>query len=202
MRRGCFWPTTLPLGGFALALLGLALGASRVPLAAQEMPVPVEVQVPLLLKILTFDRALTGVADPLVVGIVFQRHNRASAAVEQEVRIRLAAAARPVRIVGIDLDETPDLRAALLRGGVQVLYVAPLQAVSISTLTAATRGESVVSVTGVPRYVDQGLAVGIDLKDMRPKIVVNLAASRAEGAAFSAQLLNLARLTGPKTLEP
>jgi len=169
---------------------------------AQDAPVPVEVQVPLLLKILTFDRRLTDATEPLVVGIVFQHRNRASAAIGEEVRGLLAAAARPIRVVVIDLDETPDFRGTLLRESVRVVYVAPLQAVSVSTIAEATRGERVVSVTGVPRYVDQGLAVGIDLNGTRPRIVINLAASRAEGSDFSAQLLKLARLAGPKVLEP
>lgn len=202
MSGRCLSLVTLALAGLALAVLGLAFGAAGVPAAAQDVPVPVEVQVPLLLKILTFNRALAEVADPLVVAIVFQGRNRASAAIGEDVRGQLAAAARPIRIVVIDLDEIRDLRAALNRDSVRVVYVAPLQAVSVSTVTAATRGERVVSVTGVPRYVEQGLAVGIDLTGTRPEIVINLAASRAEGADFSAQLLKLARLAGPKVLEP
>jgi hypothetical protein len=198
--RRSFLVSLLP-GWLALPVVGLAFGAGAVPAAAQDVPVPVEVQVPLLLKILTFDRALAGVADPLVVAIVFQGRNRASTAIGEDVRGRLAAAVRPVRIVVIDLDEISDLRAALIRDTVRVLYVAPLQAVSVSTITAATRGERIVSMTGVPRYVEQGLAVGIDLNGPRPEIVINLAASRAEGADFSAQLLKLARLAGPKVLE-
>lgn len=162
---------------------------------------PVETQVPLLLKILAFDRDLAEAADPLVVAIVFQGRNRVSAAISEDVRGRFAAAVRPIRVVAIDLDKTGDLAALLVRERVAVLYVAPLQAVSVATLAAATRGKRVVSITGVPRYVEQGLAVGIDLSGERPQIVINLAASRAEGAEFSAQVLKLARLAGPKTLE-
>jgi hypothetical protein len=193
---------TLPLGGLALAVLGLGLGAVTSPTMAQDVPVPPAVQVPLLLKILTFDRYLAGAAEPLVVGVVFQGRNRSSAAIGDEVRVLLAASARPIRVVVIDLDQTRDLRAMLLRENVRVVYVAPLQAVSVSTVAEATRGESVVSLTGVPRYVEQGLAVGIDMSDSRPRIVINLAASRAEGADFSAELLKLARLAGPKALTP
>jgi hypothetical protein len=192
----------LPLGGLALAVLGLCLGAVVSPAIAQDVPVPAGVQVPLLLKILTFDHHMADAAEPLVVGVVFQRRNRASAAIGEEVGGLLAAAARPIRVVVIDLDETSDLRGTLLRESVRVVYVAPLQAVSVSTVAEATRGEGVVSVTGVPRYVEQGLAVGIDLSDSRPRIVINLAASRAEGADFSAELLKLARLAGPKALAP
>ena len=44
--------------------------------------------------------------------------------------------------------------------------------------------------------------MGLDVNGMRPQIVINLAASRAEGAIFSAQLLKLVRLTGPETSGP
>jgi hypothetical protein len=194
-RRG------LHLGRLALAVLSLGMGRSRA--VAQEMPVPLETQVPLLLKILTFDRTLSDASgEPLVVGIVFQGRNRTSSEIGEEVRSRLQASARAIRVVAIDLDQTQDLRAALLRDGVRVLYVAPLQAVAVSAVAAATRERQVLSYTGVPHYVEQGLAVGIDVNGMRPQIVINLAASRAEGALFSAQLLKLVRLTGPETSAP
>jgi hypothetical protein len=168
------------------------------------MSVPIEVQLPLLLKILTFDRTLAASAqDSLVVGVVFQSHYRTSAGVADEVCRILAAgrnpnAARVLRVVTIDLDESGALDATLLREGVQVLYVTPLRAVATSAVAAATRERQVISLTGVIRYVEEGLAVGLDANGERPQIVINLAASKAEGAAFAGQLLKLARLTGPE----
>ena len=49
----------------------------------------------------------------------------------------------------------------------------------------------------MPEYVEEGIAVGIGLRNMRPLILINLEAARAEGAAFSSQLLSLARIVGP-----
>lgn len=46
----------------------------------------------------------------------------------------------------------------------------------------ASRLAGVSSVTGVPRYVESGLVVGLELKGGRPEIVVNLPAPRTEGA--------------------
>jgi hypothetical protein len=193
----------LPIGRVIPVLLGISLSGAATRAAAQDMPVPVEVQVPLLLKILAFDRALTGdESDSLVVGVVFQGRNRTSSEIGAEVRGRLAAGGRPwiagraIRVVPIDLDATGDISAVLLRDSVRVLYVAPLRAVAISTVAAATRERLVVSFTGIPRYVEQGLSVGIDVNGVRPQIVINLPASRAEGALFSADLLKLARITG------
>ena len=170
---------------------------------------PVEVQVPLLLKILSFDRSQSGPeSGPLVMGVVFQGRNRASLRIGEEIHDRLtaagrgSAAGRSIRVVLIDLDQTDDLRATLIRDSIRVVYVAPLRGVEISTVAAATRERLVVTLTGVPRYVLEGIAVGLDVNGPRPQIVINLAASRASGAVFSAQLLKVARLTDRDTLTP
>ncbi len=198
----CFGRCGLPFGRLTLLFAGLCLGVATRS-AAQDMPVPVEVQIPLLLKILSFDRALaTSPSDPLVVGVVFQGRNRSSSEIGAEVRGQLIAggrapgAGRAIRVVPIDLDVISDIRAVLLRDSVRVLYVAPLRAVAISTVAAATRERLVRTFTGIPNYVEQGLSVGIDVNGVRPQIVINLLASRAEGALFSADLLKLARITG------
>jgi hypothetical protein len=198
-------------GLLQLSLLGaLTLGgwAAPIPARAQDISVPVKVQVPLLLKILSFDRTLSAGHDSLVIGVVFQSHYRTSAAISDEVCQALAAARRSLgprrtlRVATIDLDDPEDLGAALLREGVRVLYVTPLRAVATSAVAAATRERQVVSMTGVVQYVEEGLAVAVDAKGERPQIVINLAASRAEGAAFAGQLLKLARLTGPDVSGP
>jgi hypothetical protein len=83
------------MGRLTLALLGLALGAVAPRAAAQDMPVPVEVQVPLLLKILAFDRALASTPSAtLVVGVVFQGRNRTSSEIGAEVQGQLTAGGR------------------------------------------------------------------------------------------------------------
>ena len=191
-----------------LGALALSGWAAATPAGAQDISVPVKVQVPLLLKILSFDRSLSAGHDSLVIGVVFQSHYRTSAAISDEVCRALAAAPRSLdaglalRVVTIDLDDPEHLGAALLREGVRVLYVTPLRAVATSAVAAATRERQVVSVTGVVRYVEEGLAVAVDANGERPQIVINLAASRAEGAAFAGQLLKLARLTDPDMSGP
>lgn len=55
-----------------------------------------------------------------------------------------------------------------------------------------------MTFTGVPKYVEQGIAVGIGIQDRKPKIHINLSASKAEGAEFSSQLLKLAEIVDQK----
>ena len=171
------------------------VAALRLPAPEQEMAVPVDLQFSLFYRILTYDRTLERrAADGLVIGVVFQRRFRESA-LARDLAIRQLppdAAGFRVRFVSIDLDDV-DLASAAVEGGCDVLYVTPLRAVSLRTVTSVSRARGLLTLTGVAAYVEQGLAVGIGLRGDRPEILVNVAASRAEGADFSAQLLGLAR---------
>ena len=89
------------------------------------------------------------------------------------------------------------LRKRLTETNANIVYVAPLRAVDVGDIGRITRQRDIRSVTGIPGYVDLGIAVGIGLRNRRPLIIINLEAARAEGAAFSSQLLSLARIVGP-----
>jgi len=60
----------------------------------------------------------------------------------------------------------------------------------------ASEVAQISTLTGIPEYVEQGLAIGIDNVRDRPSIVVNVAESRREGVDLSAQVLKLARVLG------
>lgn len=98
------------------------------------------------------------------------------------------------RCVAIDWDGTKDIAAVLTQERPHVLYVAPLRSVSIEAVAAAARGQGIHTWTGIPEYVERGLAVGIGLRGERPLILVNLTAARAEGADISSQLLSISRV--------
>ncbi len=177
----------------AMLWFGMAGGPSA--LHAQEVAVPVEVQIPLFIKILSFDRTLgSRPAGPLIVGVLYQGDYRVSADIAFQVKRALRDTGEDVRVVSIDLDHTPDLNETLTRAKPHVLYVSPLRAIDLAIVTAISRQTGVRTLTGVPRYVEDGLGIGIDLKGQRPEIVVNLLASRAEGSDLDAQLLKLARI--------
>jgi hypothetical protein len=54
---------------------------------------------------------------------------------------------------------------------------------------------AITSLTGVPEFVDRGVAIGIGVKpDKRPDILINLLSSRKEGSDFDASLLRIARV--------
>jgi hypothetical protein len=166
---------------------------------APAMEVPVAIQVPLFLKVLTFDRRLDARAgQELVVAIVYQKGNRASTLARDDALRALGAAPKiggiAIRTYSVDLDHE-SLPAALGERAARVIYVTPLRGVNIVDIAEAARAARATTITGMPEYIDLGLAVGVRLQGDRPKLLLNLTASRLEGADFSSELLRLAQVT-------
>ena len=181
------------------ALFGVLLMAA--PSSPGEMAVPIEVQHPLFLKILSYDRKLSSrVGSEIVFGIAYQDRYRPSVAARDElVRVMETTPVRsvkdiPVRYVSIELSTPEALARSLEEHHIDVLYVCPLRAFESEAVASQSRLAGITTLTGMPAYVEAGLAIGVDLKDGRPEILVNLPAAKAEGAELSAQLLKLARI--------
>ena len=189
--RGLGW-------GAAILLPALFWGIAS---AAQQMEVPVEVQVPLFLRILKYEKNLDSrTVDDLVVGVLYQERFRDSLNAKNDfVRFFQEVSGQTldgvaVRHVAIDLEQEDDLGAALRREKVDVLYVTALRAVPLTTVTEAARAHQTLTLSGVPDYVREGLSVGIVERRSRPAILINLEAADAENARFSAQLLKVAQV--------
>lgn len=182
-----------------IALLVAIWFSHPASLGAQDMEVPVALQIPLFLKVMSFDRAAGGrVGRSLVIAVVYQSRNRASASAKDEAMHALYALPQSAervkrRGVAIDLDSEP-LATALKRERADVIYVTPLRGEDIPEIAAAAAEIGATTWTGVPRYVSQGLAVGVRRERDRPRIMINMKAARLQGCDFSAELLKLALL--------
>jgi hypothetical protein len=204
MRHIVFWLGLLagaPLMGGVATLAYSAEPTAADPSRVSEPPgLSIAAQYPLLLKILHFDRNLASRAgEEVVIGVVYQGGFPASARACDEMRKAAQAAGtervgeRRVAVVAVDIERV-DLKQALQSLHVEVAYVAPLRATDIQTITDVTRDLHITTVTGVEQYVHQGLAVGLGVRGEKPRLFVNLEASRAEGADFSSRLLSLAQV--------
>jgi hypothetical protein len=165
---------------------------------AQEMEIPVEMQFTLFEKILSFNRADHSTrTGEYVIGILYQKNVRASVAVAEAVSAlphALAVNGKKVRFQLLPLGASSDLEQILTRTRPDALYVAPLRSADIDMIAGITRQLDILTMTGVPAYVDDGLSVGLALKSDRPQVCVNLASAKAEGADFSSKLLNIAKV--------
>jgi len=187
-----FWKQA---GLIGLLLLFATLGN------AQEMPVPVELQLPLFTKILTFDKNLERCAgDSLRITVVYQKLYRYS----DNTREAFFSTAGimglrkingiPIVLLSHDLHTAEELQKFISEQKIDIIYIAPLRAVPVDEITGLSRELKVLSISGVTDYMQQGVSVGLDIKGDKPEIIINKNNSGQEGADFSSRLLHLARI--------
>lgn len=173
-----------------------------IPCVGQDMPIPANVQYALIAKILAYDKSLNGGGkNEVVIGILFQSGFRMSRTTKDEL---VAAAIErshaknangmSVRFVPIEVDNEVNLPDLISPTKLDALYVTPLRAIDIETIVTISRRKQIITLTGVPEYADQGIAVSIGVRDERPLIIVNLPAAKAEGADLSSQLLKVSKV--------
>jgi len=56
-----------------------------------------------------------------------------------------------------------------------------------------SQSQKVLSVTNVENHVESGIALGVGIEDNKPKILLNLQASDAEGISWNPNILKIAR---------
>ncbi len=170
---------------------------------SQGVEVPISIQCQLFSRVLLFDFKLTARAgDTLVIGIVFQSSNRVSELAKEQCEGNFNEIARkpiqglPLVIRPIDLSLNEKLDSQVVANQADIILVTPLRAYPIEKVTAISRAYKRLTLSTVTDYVEAGLSIGIDMKNEKPEIVVNLPASRLEGAELSAKLLKLCRVVG------
>jgi len=168
---------------------------------AQDIAVPIDVQFPIFFKIFSYDKNLTQkVKDHFDLLIVYQRKFRTSLNIKNSAQSVLEGKSfkyfnsSPVIIKSISIESASELDEYLAKNHIDCIYIAPLRAIHISEITSITRKRKILSTTGVVEYVEQGVSVGLAIKSEKPQILINLPASKAEGADFSSQLLKLAKI--------
>lgn len=187
----------------ALALaLGLLLSSVRAR-ADEEVPVAAELQVKLLLKVLTYDRQLEVKAkagSQLVVGVVSAPGSAASSRVSAEIYNELfkymTKTVKQLKLQAFQHDySTADKLAAWVKAkNISVLYLSPGNERNLPAILSFSEQGRITTMTGVPEYVEKGVAVGIGQRASRPEVLINLTATKREGSEFDASLLRIAKI--------
>jgi hypothetical protein len=167
----------------------------------QDMQVPVEQQVPLIMKILSFDRNLTKRVDKeIVFAIVYQKKFRKSLDTKlgfEETLDKLSLTkidSLPIKFISIDIGDDTNLASVLDKSKINVLYLAPVKTIRVEEISEISKRLQITTITGVAEYSEKGMAVAIGAKGDKPEIIINLTAAKAEGINFNSQLLKLAKI--------
>jgi len=181
----------------ALVFLLFTLGPTR----AEKMEVPLDLQVSLILKSLSFDRALRERAgEELKIGVLWLPRVPDSRAAKDDLSAILGGYAHreveglPITYKLIEYSSSDKLKKEIGSGGVDLLYITPGNMDNIAAITQVTQRLKLLTVTGIVGWVDKGVSLGIGLKEGKPQIVVNLESSKAEGVDFDARFLRLAKV--------
>jgi hypothetical protein len=190
-------------GGILGAVIGLvALLTSAAGFTGQdEMVVAADRQVPLLLKILTYDRRLEARAgEQLVIGIVCSPTSAASVKAREEVSAILqgylgkTVKKIPIEFYWHDYVNPDRLLAWVKARKVDVFYLSPGNEKNLAAILKVGQENGITSMTGVPEYVERGVAVGIGERQAKPPLLLTLEASRRDGSEFDASLLRVATI--------
>jgi hypothetical protein len=194
----------MPLGLLGFRRFGLVLGLVALLratglAAAEPMPLTPDLQVPLILKILTYDRHFEAKAGrDLAIGIVYAPADPSSVKAANDISDTLFRfAGKTVKRLGIryfliEFTTPEKLEQSIAQRGISVLYLAPGNAKNLAAVTKVSQARGITTATGVPDYVRKGVSVGIGIADDRPQILINLPSTKAEGSEFDLSLLRIA----------
>lgn len=162
---------------------------------------PIANQVPLMLKLLTYESRLMSMPiDTIRVGVIYAPKNEASSRCFQEFSSEAGRYAdftvhgRRVLIRPIALKKGGRIDWPGAGSPIEVLYVAPGVEEHLGQITTFTRNAKVLSVTGVDEFVRRGVTAGILLTEDRPGITLNMSASQQEGCEWETNLLQICQL--------
>jgi hypothetical protein len=176
----------------------LLVGLSTLPRLSAQGDLPLNAQVPLLLRVLAYDRALSrsGEGD-VVIAVLYDAANPTSSGARSAFARTVRAGTistvngRAIRIVEINV-AGGQVDTELARTRAVAAYLTPGLDGRLDQLVAAARSSGTLLMTGSPGWVRRGVSVGVGSEGGRPRIFINLPAARAAGADLPANLLQIA----------
>jgi hypothetical protein len=179
--------------------LGVLLGQAAA--ANGEAPMPPARFATFLARMLAYDTNLTARSGKrVVVAVLYDGADAGST----EAGTAMAAAIKtfelmrildlPVETHSLAVTSVADLDQAVEKFGIGTFIVCPGSDKQRALIKSVSEKRKVVTVGRASEQVRAGLSIAVYLENGKSKILVNLPASRREGAAFSSDLLRLSEV--------
>ena len=183
------------IGALAALPLFFAWGAQ----AAEEIPVPLELQAQLLSKVLTYDRSLaTRAGDKVRLLLVGKPSDPTSMPAIRQMRQALGAldalGGLPHEESTLEFTNAVDLAEKTKNGRFTIVYIGPGFHGDIESIRVALEPLPVLTVSANPEDVSRGIVLGFDLVSGRPKLVLHLTQARRQRVDLSSDVLKLRRI--------
>jgi hypothetical protein len=179
------------------ALVAFVVAVSAYAFADEVTP---ERQALILTRALAYDNNLKARAgEAVVIGVLHRADQSASKGAAEAIfhAWRSLDSVRvqdlPMKVVLVPYNRN-DLPGTIANHGIDVLYVCPGLESELATIKELSRRQHLLTIGAREELVQAGLSLGSFQTDGKSVIAVNLPASREEGAAFTSELLRLARV--------
>ena len=182
-----------------LRAIGWLGAACALAVSAQAAVVPFDVQVPLVLKALTYDRNLKSrTSDQVRIAVIVPpKGSRAADELTTSVKGVTGRTVNnlPVVFKEIVVEDDAALEEGLRDGQWAAAYVMPgFGRADLAKIRRACETRRVLAIAASIEDVENGLAFGIGSQGNKPQIVINLPASKACGSDFDLALLQLSKV--------
>lgn len=166
---------------------------------AEEISVPIPLQVELLDRLLWYERGLQrSAAKELGILIVTRTNNKESARAAAQLGAQLerakTLAGKSLVFTRVGYESAAQIKKLTIDRRTYLVYLAPGLEDAIGPLASALRGQTVLTVSCVASDVARGAVLGFELASAKPRIALSLARSRDQNLDFAAQLLRVARV--------
>jgi hypothetical protein len=182
-----------------IAIALLVIGSSA-RVTAEDVSVPISLQMELLLKVASYDKNLKERArDRVRVAVVLRQDDpdsgRSAAQALKALSEADAIDGMPLDRVSTTYTDAATLARFIHEGNVAILYVTPgFRDTDIEAIAQALDGVSVLSVGALAKYVPRGMVLGFDLVGGKPKLIVNLGRAKRQKVELSSSVLKLVRV--------
>lgn len=162
--------------------------------------VPVDIQTSLLAKVARHDRNMEARAVAGTLRILVARRS-GSLSDEREAELLKNALGGTSEVGGLphqtrvtEFTSADALAKQCSAGSVAIVWLTSELAAESKSIAKALTGANVLSVSTRPDAIPDGIVLGFDLIQGRPKILVNLPQARAQNVMFRASLLKIVKV--------
>jgi hypothetical protein len=183
---------------FALLVAGLLCLTKRV--AAEDVVVPISLQMELMLKVATYDknlqqRAGDAVRIAVLIKVADADSVRSGAQALKTLSVVGDVAGMPLERTSVSYSDGPALARVIRDSRISIVYVTPgFDEENLDVIARALDGVSVLSAGAHGKYASRGVVLGFDLIGGKPKLLVNLELAKRQHVELSSSVLKLMRV--------
>jgi YfiR/HmsC-like len=180
-----------------LMVLSLCFSAR---VGAEDVAVPISLQMDLLLKVASYDKNLNERVHDSVRVAVLQKTSDADSGRSAAEALKALSSTDdmdgvPLERVSTTYTDGPALARVIRESNIAILYVTPgFTESEMDAIALALDGVSVLSSGALSKYTTRGVVLGFDLVGGKPKLLVNLAVAKRQRVELSSSVLKLMRV--------